>query len=83
MEEFSENDFAMLVSKKNQEIKELRDEIEKLKQAKEKKELDDVSEELLKKLAVPEAKSNRNICLVPYESEDSYAEHLINKYTVK
>lgn len=37
MEEFSENDFAMLVSKKNQEIKELRDEIEKLKQAKEKK----------------------------------------------
>lgn len=35
MEEFSENDFAMLVSKKNQEIKELRDEIEKLKQAKE------------------------------------------------
>ena len=48
MEEFSENDFAMLVSKKNQEIKELRDEIEKLKQAKEKKELDDVSEELLR-----------------------------------
>ena len=83
MEEFSENDFAMLVSKKNQEIKELRDEIEKLKQAKEKKELDDVSEELLKKLAVPEAKSNRNISLDPYEREDSYAEHLINKYTVK
>lgn len=69
MEEFSENDFAMLVSKKNQEIKELRDEIEKLKQAKEKKELD----------AVPEAKLNRNISLDPYESEDSYAEHLINK----
>lgn len=83
MEEFSENDFAMLVSKKNQEIKELRDEIEKLKQAKEKKELDDVSEELLKKLAVPEAKLNRNISLDPYESEDSYAEHLIKKYTVK
>lgn len=83
MEEFSENDFAMLVSKKNQEIKELRDEIEKLKQAKGKKELDDVSEELLKKHAVPEAKSNRNISLDPYESEDSYAEHLINKYTVK
>lgn len=83
MEEFSENDFAMLVSKKNQEIKELRVEIEKLKQAKEKKELDDVSEELLKKLAVPEAKLNRNISLDPYESEDSYAEHLINKYTVK
>lgn len=83
MEEFSENDFAMLVSKKNQEIKELRDEIEKLKQAKEKKALDDVSEELLKKLAVPEAKSNSNISLDPYESEDSYAEHLINKYTVK
>lgn len=83
MEDFSENDYAMLVSKKNQEIKELRDEIEKLKQAKEKKELDDVSEELLKKLAVPEAKSNRNISLDPYESEDSYAEHLINKYTVK
>lgn len=83
MEEFSENDFAMLVSKKNQEIKELRDEIEKLKQAKEKKALDDVSEELLKKLAVPEAKLNRNISLDPYESEDSYAEHLINKYTVK
>lgn len=83
MEEFSEDDFAMLVSKKNQEIKELRDEIEKLKQAKEKKELDDVSEELLKKLAVPEAKLNRNISLDPYESEDSYAEHLINKYTVK
>ena len=83
MEEFSENDFSMLVSKKNQEIKELRDEIEKLKQAKEKKELDDVSEELLKKLAVPEAKSNRNISLDPYESEDTYAEHLINKYTVK
>lgn len=37
MEDFSENDYAMLVSKKNQEIKELRDEIEKLKQAKEKK----------------------------------------------
>lgn len=50
---------------------------------KKKKELDDVSEELLKKLAVPEAKSNRNISLDPYESEDSYAEHLINKYTVK
>lgn len=83
MEEFSENDFAMLVSKKNKEIKELRDEIEKLKQAKEKKELDDVSEELLKKLAVPEAKLNRNISLDPYESEDSCAEHLINKYTVK
>lgn len=83
MEEFSENNFAMLVSKKNQEIKELRDEIEKLKQAKEKKELDDVSEELLKKLAVPEAKSNRNISLDPYESEDTYAEHLINKCTVK
>ena len=83
MEDFSENDYAMLVSKKNQEIKELRDEIEKLKQAKEKKALDDVSEELLKKLAVPEAKSNRNISLDPYESEDSYAEHLINKYTVK
>lgn len=83
MEDFSENDYAMLVSKKNQEIKELRDEIEKLKQAKEKKELDDVSEELLKELAVPEAKSNRNISLDPYESEDSYAEHLINKYTVK
>lgn len=83
MEEFSENDFAMLVSKKNQEIKELRDEIEKLKQAKEKKELDDVSEELLKKLAVPEAKLNRNISLDPYESEDTYTEHLINKYTVK
>lgn len=83
MEEFSENDFAMLVSKKNQEIKELRDEIEKLKQAKEKKELDDVSEEILKKLAVPEAKLNRNISLDPYESEDSYDEHLINKYTVK
>ena len=48
-----------------------------------KKALDDVSEELLKKLAVPEAKSNRNISLDPYESEDSYAEHLINKYTVK
>lgn len=83
MEEFSENDFAMLVSKKNQEIKELRDEIEKLKQAKEEKELDDAAEELLEKLAVPEAKSNRNISLDPYESEDSYAEHLINKYTVK
>ena len=83
MEDFSENDYAMLVSKKNQEIKELRDEIEKLKQAKEKKELDDVSEELLKKLAVPEAKSNRNISLDPYESEDSFAEHIINKYTVK
>lgn len=83
MEEFSENDFAMLVSKKNQEIKELRDEIEKLKQAKEEKELDDVAEELLKELDVPEAKSNRNISLDPYESEDTYAEHLINKYTVK
>lgn len=83
MEEFSENDFAMLVSKKNQEIKELRDEIEKLKQAKEEKELDDAAEELLEKLAVPEAKSNRNISLDPYESEESYAEHLINKYTVK
>ena len=34
MEEFSENDFAMLVSKKNQEIKELRDEIDKLKKKK-------------------------------------------------
>lgn len=66
MEEFSENDFAMLVSKKNQEIKELRDEIEKLKQAKEEKELDDAAEELLEKLAVPEAKSNRNISLDPY-----------------
>lgn len=83
MEDFSENDYAMLVSKKNQEIKELRDEIEKLKQAKEEKELDDVAEELLKELAVPEAKSNRNISLDPYESEDSFAEHLINKYTVK
>lgn len=83
MEEFSENDFAMLVSKKNQEIKELRDEIEKFKQAKEEKELDDVAEELLKELDVPEAKSNRNISLDPYESEDTYAEHLINKYTVK
>lgn len=83
MEEFPENDFAMLVSKKNQEIKELRDEIEKLKQAKEEKELDDVAEELLKELDVPEAKSNRNISLDPYESEDTYAEHLINKYTVK
>lgn len=83
MEDFSENDYAMLVSKKNQEIKELRDEIEKLKQAKEEKELDDVAEELLKELDVPEAKSNRNISLDPYESEDTYAEHLINKYTVK
>ena len=83
MEEFSENDYAMLVSKKNQEIKELRDEIEKLKQAKEEKELDDVADELLKELDVPEAKSNRNISLDPYESEDTYAEHLINKYTVK
>lgn len=83
MEDFSENDYAMLVSKKNQEIKELRDEIEKLKQAKEEKELDDVAEELLKELDVPEVKSNRNISLDPYESEDTYAEHLINKYTVK
>lgn len=83
MEDFSENDYAMLVSKKNQEIKELRDEIEKLKQAKEEKELDDVAEELLKELDVPEVKSNRNISLDPYESEDTYAEHLINKDTVK
>lgn len=83
MEDFSENDYAMLVSKKNQEIKELRDEIEKLKQAKEEKELDDVAEELLKELAVPEAKSNRNISLDPYESEDSFADYLFNKYTVK
>lgn len=83
MEEFSENDFAMLVSKKNQEIKELRDEIEKLKQAKEEKELDDAAEELLEKLAVPEDKSNRNISLDPYESEESYADYLFNKHAIK